>query len=331
MPDAGSGPDARTESYDHVVVGAGLRGLLAALRVLRAEQRGSLLVVDAAAAPGGSVRTVRTNGFLCELGPFAFASGEVQPLLDRLSEPPPTIDLEPVARTGSLWSPAGLEPIALDPVPVGFRSGSEAIVQACRRQLGPCLRLGRAVTALAFGEAGFRLELGGEVATRLTTRRLTLGLPTAVAARLLGSFEPALGDAAQRVGQEPRAFVWFGGLAAEAPELRGFGIAPASGVQSPLAELLFASEHFPGRARPGHFLLRAELVSPPGAEDAALMATAEAEVRRWTGTRATFAFRKLHHFAVERPDGALVECRTRLRTLPHRLPGLALAAALAGG
>lgn len=330
MRDATSGPDTMAETYDHVVVGAGLRGLLAALRLLHTEADSSLLVVDAAATPGGSVQTVRTNGFLCELGPFAFRRVEIQPLLDRLPAPPPAIELEPAARTGSLWSPAGLQPVALDPVPVGFRSGSEALVQACRRHLGSRLRLGRAVTALAVGGTGFRLELGGEVATGLITRRLTLGLPTAAAGRLLGPFEPALGDAAQRIGHERRAFAWFGGLAAEAPELRGFGLAPAPGVPTPLAELLFASEHFPGRARPGHFLLRAELAAPPDAEPAALLAIAEAEARRWTGTRAAFPFRKLHAFEIERPDGALVECRTRLRTMSQRLPGLAFAAHVAG-
>ncbi|MFO0279249.1 MAG: NAD(P)-binding protein, partial [Planctomycetota bacterium] len=58
--------------FDALVLGAGGRGLAAALR-LRAAAAAStavpprLLVVDAAPAPGGSIRTQRTNGYVCEL------------------------------------------------------------------------------------------------------------------------------------------------------------------------------------------------------------------------------------------------------------------------
>ncbi|MBL8754904.1 MAG: NAD(P)-binding protein, partial [Planctomycetes bacterium] len=48
------------EPFDHIVLGAGLRGLRAALELRRTTPTANLLVVEAEPAPGGSVRTQRT-------------------------------------------------------------------------------------------------------------------------------------------------------------------------------------------------------------------------------------------------------------------------------
>lgn len=313
------------EEFDVVVVGAGLRGLTAALRIRRDQPSARLLVVDAAAQPGGSVRTQRTNGFVCELGPFAFRESELATIQGLLQRPPSPIPCLPGASVGAVFTGEALEPVAVDPPPWSFRSGNEELVQACRRELGAAFRLGRATVTVDRIES-FVITLGGEVPTRLLARQLVLALPHQAAGRLLGRFDPALAAVAERVTASPSAMAFLGGSQAEATTLRGYGILPAEGVATPVREVIFCSEVFPGRALPGRFLLRAELGDlEPAASDDDVLQLAEAEVRRWTGTPAEFGLRKLHRFQAEVGDGALVECRIRLRDLALRLPGLTIA------
>lgn len=310
------------EEFDVVVLGAGRRGLAAALRV-RAERPGArLLVVDERAWPGGSVRTLRSNGFVCELGPFAFAAAELAPLCALLARPPAVLAALPTAASGWHFTGGRLEPAAVEEPPCSFRTGNEELAQACRRELGAALRLGRAATAIEPAD-GFQIQLGGEVPTRIVTAHLVVALPERAAARLLGRFDPNLPALADRLATAPAAMVFLGGLQAEAPELRGYGILPGPDVASPVGEAIFCDQVFAGRALPGRCLVRLECDA--AGTDADVLATAEAELRRWSGTRAAFAFGSVHPFAREVPDGARVECRSRLRALPARVPGLALA------
>ena len=46
---------------------------------------------------------------------------------------------------------------------MSFPSGSEELVQACRRELGDTLWLGREVNAVQPTEAGWQVTLAGEV------------------------------------------------------------------------------------------------------------------------------------------------------------------------
>lgn len=311
------------EEFDAIVVGAGRRGLAAAAGLRRANPGSRLLVVESAPAPGGSIRTQRTNGFVCELGRFAFGQTELTPLLDLLERPPAPLEALPAAASGWLRTTRGNEPVAVDPKPLSFRSGNEELAQAFRRELGPCLRLGRTASAVAHDGHGFVVTLAGEPPAALRTRALHLAIPAAAAGSLLARFDPALTDVAARVRTEPRAFAFLGGDRAAAPELTGYGVLLADDLDSPLAEAIFCSEVFPARALPGRFLVRAELASArPNATDDELLDAAAAELRVWTGTRAEFGLRKLHRFAVPVADGALVECRARLRALPARVPGL---------
>jgi protoporphyrinogen oxidase len=313
------------ERFDEVVLGAGLRGLAAALRARRQAPAGTLLVVDAAAQPGGQVRTQRSNGFACELGPFAFDRPEVEPLLALLQHPPRLVGLLAGGQCGHTFDGAGLHEGPVAPHPVSFPGGNEDVVQACRRALGPVLRLGRQVVALRPGPVGWTLDLGGEVPTTIAATRLTLALPVAAAATLLGSLDPALPACAERLAVEPRAFAFLGGHAGDAPELRGYGVVPAAGLDTPVAEMIFCTQAFPGRALPGRFLVRCELAGPTlEQDDEALLAAAEGELRRWTGTRAPVGFRKVHRFLADVEDGARVECRVRLLGLAARATGLAI-------
>lgn len=309
-------------AIDLLVVGAGWSGLIAALTARRAGSDTSLVVVEAAPQPGGSVRTQRSNGFACELGAFAYGREDLDPLLQLLSTPPVPIEALASGRNGWSWDGTALAPIELAAVPWSFRSGNEELAQACRRELGPALRLGRAVVAVRAHRGGFEVDLAGEVPATLHTRELHLCTPTDVAARWLGALDPGL-VAAERIRREPRAFVFLGGYQRDLPELTGYGVLPVAGEDHTLAEAIFCSQVFPGRALPGQLLVRLEAHgSVLDGDDATVVQAALAELRRWTGCGDRFGFTKVHRFTTEVGDGALVECRTRLRGLVSRVPGL---------
>lgn len=316
---------AVTNSFDTIVIGGGLGGMTAALRMRRERPDARIVVVEADPSPGGAVRTVRSNGFVCELGPFAFTSEELAPLLAALQHPPRIVTAT-AGLQGAWFDGARQHAIAVDPLPMSFATGGEEVVQACRRELGEALRLGRAVTRVRWEREQFVLTLGGEVETTIEARELVLAIDAAHAAPLLGAFDPMLPEIGQHVGREQRALVFLGGLAKEAPELRGYGMLAADELEGPVQEVIFCTEVFANRALRDRCLVRVELLlSATEArlpEDAALEAIATAELRRWTGTQATFPFCKVHRFASPVIGGAFTECRVRIVDLTRRVPGL---------
>lgn len=313
---------APDDPFDLLVTGAGRCGLTAALAARRATPDARIAILEALPQPGGSTRTQRTNGFACELGAFAYARKELDPLLALLPQPPVPIEALAAGRTGWSWDGTALAPVEVTATPWSFRSGNEELAQACRRALGPALRLGRAVVAVRAHGGGFEVDLAGEVPTTLHTRELHLCTPTDVAARWLGALDPGL-VAAERIRREPRAFVFCGGYQRDLPELTGYGVLPVAGEDHILAEAIFCSHVFPGRALPGQLLVRLEVHGPAlDGDDAAVLQAALAELRRWTGCGDQFGLTKVHRFTEEVGDGALVECRTRVRGLAARVPGL---------
>lgn len=311
------------EAFDHVVVGAGLTGLGAALRRRREHPRETLLVLDAAARPGGGVATQRSNGFVCELGPFAFQHAELAPVLALLDRPPTPVAALATGRTGAQFDGEHLAPVAVDPAPLSFASGNEELVQACRRELGSTLRLGRSVTALRSLAHGFELDLGGESVGQVRASGVTLAVPPVVAAALLAPFDRALASLTDP-GDE-RAFVFLGGHAADAPQLRGYGILPAPSLATPCAEAIFCTEVFDRRALPGRCLSRVEVLGDAvRGDDAAVATVAAAELRRWSGTRASLPFAKVHRFRGPGDPAAAVERHTRLAAVAACFAGLTL-------
>lgn len=311
--------------FDVLVLGAGSRGLTAALTLLPAVGQGRLLVVDADLAPGGAIRTQRTNGYICELGPFAFAPADLAPLLAVLPQAPTPLPCLPAARTGWLRTPAGNLPVPVDPEPQTFRTGNEELPQACRRALGPALRLGRAATAVApVAGGGFRVTLGGEAPTDLTAGTLHVALPAAAAGALLGAFDPVLPDVAGRIATAPGAFAFLGGDAAAAAGFAGYGVLAAADLPGPVREAICCSHVFPGRALAGRCLWRVEVAAPAAADpdDEAVLALTERTLADWTDCAPAFGLRKLHRFVTPVADGALVEAEARLRELGRRVPGL---------
>jgi protoporphyrinogen oxidase len=308
---------------DLVVVGAGMRGLYQGLWFRRQNPDAAFAVVDRLPQPGGTLRTQRSNGFSCELGAFAFARTELEPLLSLLPNPPRIVEQLEGSHSGWLWTGERMEPVGVDPAPVAFASGNEELAQACRRELAANLRLGRAATEVRPTDSGFCVTLGGEVEGRLMARQVRLCVPPGEAAKLLAELDPGLADAAQRTRRAEAAFVFFGGYEADLPELTGYGILPAEGVATPVAEVIYCSQVFPRRALPGQALVRVEVGgSWLEGDDAAVAAAAEAELRAWTGCRGRFHFTKVHRFSTEVADGASAECRARVDGLAARAPGL---------
>lgn len=313
----------RDPPFDVLVLGAGLRGLREALATQRASPGTQLLVVERAPQPGGSVRTTRSNGFVCEHGPIGFWRDELDATLGLLQHAPTPMAALPTARTGFVFD-GERRAIEVTELPWSFRTGNEELVQACRRELGAKLRLGRAVTAItAAAGDGFRVALAGDPPGEVHARAIAVALPLDVTASMLGAFDPALPDVGARLQKQPRALVWLGADAAAMPEAQGYGLVPAPDFASPLLEVVFCTQVFAGRALPGRTLVRCEVVLPDGADEATAIALAERELRRWTGTQATFGMQKAAPFVhVDEGDAAAIECRARLRDLAVRVPGL---------
>ena len=306
-----------------LVIGAGLHGLATGLAARRAGKR--VLVVEQQPNPGGSVRTQRSEGFACELGPIALAEDELAPILAALTAQPPLVSVQ--TRSGSLWDGTRLEPAEVDGDPKSGRAGMEDLVTALRRELGTDLRLGRGVTAIELGPQLWTAHLGGEVPATILAQAVHLCTPLAESARLLAGFDPALPDLVPRLGTTPHAFVFLGAWqdAAFAQSCPGYGIACADAA-SPVSEILFCSNVFPGRAVTGKALIRIEL-SGKAASDPdpdAVAALAESELRRITGWTGRVLFRRVHRFAAPRPDAVQAECRVRLSELSRRVPALSV-------
>ena len=60
-------------------------------------------------------------------------------------------------------------------------------------------------------------------------------------------------------------------------------------------------------------------------DDAEVTRRVEAELRRWTGTRAAFGFTKVHRFTTVTHDGDEAECRARTGEIVARADGLSIA------
>ena len=310
---------------DVVVIGGGLRGMRAAARAMDAEPSAKVLCVEAAASPGDDVQSQRSNGFVCELGPFAFTQEEVEAWLGPLRARPRVVTA--ATETGWMFDGKELRKLRVEPTPCSFATGCEEVVQAYRRQLGDALRLGREVVAVRPRDgAGFAVELGGEVPAEVEADRVVVATPAPAACRFFEPFEPELSQVAARTTREHRAFVWLGCIAKQAPELVGYGVLPHPSLEGPVAEMIFCTEVFPNRAMRERTLVRVELdVAEPACADDALEALAESELRRWTGTEAPFGFRKVHRFTTLTPDGDATECATRVAEILTRVPGLSAA------
>lgn len=317
------------EDFDLLIVGAGLSGLAARARAERAGRRA--LLVDKAPTPGGSVRTLRSEGFVCELGPFALPREEWNAHAALLRTPPPCEALREAARTGFIWDGRDLHPTTVDGDPVSGRTGLEDLVSAYRRDgdlaTTTALRLGRAVTTLEPGPEGFVATLGGEVETHVRAREVALHLPLHEVGRLCARFDPALPDVVARLRRAPVATCFLGWFEGEATAraLRGYGLLVEDGGASGVREAIVCTNAFARRAQPGKVLVRVELEGTATAGDDAAVATAARSLLRVaTGLDVDPMFVRVHRSQEPIPDGAWAEARVRLQAIARRFEGLSL-------
>lgn len=97
---------------DALILGAGLAGLVAGLRLARAGKR--VLVLDRARTAGGKVRTDRADGYLVEHGPQAFqdeADGPVRHLIADLGLEGEVAPARPEARRRTILSRGRARPV----------------------------------------------------------------------------------------------------------------------------------------------------------------------------------------------------------------------------
>jgi protoporphyrinogen oxidase len=322
---------------DLLVVGANLDGLACALDARRAGQ--TVLLVDESPRPGGRIQTQRSEGFVCEYGPFALPRSDWDALAQKLRRAPAAVGLLPGAENGFYWN--GRErlqtPVGGDPV--SGAGGLEDLVTAFRRELDdtsldaegasePVLQLGREVTALAPGDDGTLLAtLGGESPRTIVARSVDLFVPLDRAARLLAPLDPALPDLCSRFVREPEAmcFVGYSTNAAVAAATAGYGVVvedmtePLEGVE----EVLFCTSIYPRRAQPGKSLVRIAFAgTTAGLDDEALLERCRLALQRMTKLEESPIFFRCHRATRPVRDSVDLECRVRLRALDRMLPNL---------
>ena len=322
---------------DRLVIGANLDGLACALDARRAGQ--TVLLIDASPRPGGRIQTQRSEGFVCEYGPFALPRSDWDALAQKLRRAPTAVGLQPGAENGFYWN--GHErlqtPVGGDPV--SGPGGLEDLVTAFRRELDdtsldadgasePVLQLGREVTALTPGDDGTLLAtLGGESPRTVTARSVDLFLPLDRAARLLAPLDPALPDLCARFVREPEAmcFLGYSTNAAVTAATAGYGVvveemaAPLDGVE----EVLFCTSIYPRRAQPGKSLVRVAFAGDIATcSDEELLERSRLALQQMTRLEDAPIFFRCHRATRPVRDSVDLECRVRLRALDRMLPNL---------
>ncbi len=149
-----------------VIVGGGLTGLAAAWEL---EQRGiGYTLVEVKGRLGGSIRTVRENGFVVDTGAFQFASAIDGPYLSEL----------------------GLtDALTADGDQVLFRAGTQTLIDALTRRVTQPVMLRMAVSSLGRIE-GDRLGVCLENGLMLDAAALIVTAPARYAEHMLRSLQP---------------------------------------------------------------------------------------------------------------------------------------------
>lgn len=327
------------------VAGAGLAGLSAAWDLSQAGVH--VVVLDAARRPGGVVVTERPGGkegFVVEGGPDGFlaAEADIQELARETGIGGRLVDQ--LASGSSLWTGRRLEPLAEGraaallgiqevsqaAIDCGFRSfasGMADLVEALIARVGPAIRPAQGVTGLAPATRGWRLSLSG--GSTLEAEAVVLALPAWIAARLVAA---AGVPAARRLDEAiyyPSTTV---SLAYREDQLgtrltgTGFVSAPEwTEGGAALRACSYSWLKYPGRAPPGHALLRAFVAQVDGDPGVA----AHAELARVLGITGSPLWSRVFTWPRGLPRykpghaGDVAAVRERLA----RLPPLAIAGA----
>lgn len=211
--------------------------------------------------------------------------------------------------------------------------GMGALVEAVVRRLPEgVVRLGAAVESLARAGARWQVTAGGQT---LDAEAVVLATPAFAAAPLLAPLDATLARDLHAIEYASSATVTLGFRAdGVAARLVGFGFVVPFAERRALLACTFASRKYPGRAPPGHELLRAfvggarrpDLVE---LEDDTLVATVRAELRALLGITADPVLVRIDRYRRGMPQYAVGHL-DRVAAIEQRvtaLPGLALAGA----
>ncbi|HWC73838.1 MAG TPA: FAD-dependent oxidoreductase, partial [Gemmatimonadales bacterium] len=257
-----------------VVVGAGIAGLAAAWELMREGRGHDITILEGERRPGGVIVSEHVNGFVVEGGPDGFLAGETElpALADELNIGAHLIDQE--ERGTSLWSDGELQPIdagraavllgieANAPaVAAGFRSFAQGMAEpvvALARALSGSLRLAQGVAGVAREGKRWRLAVTGGSAHEADA--IVLAVPAYTAGRLLESVGVTGARELAEVVYAPSITVSLAYRSEQiGRSLSGSGFIVEAPSPEQIRACTYASQKFPGRAPPGHALLRAFL------------------------------------------------------------------------
>ncbi|PYP58562.1 MAG: hypothetical protein DMD44_07355 [Gemmatimonadetes bacterium] len=253
------------------VAGAGLAGLSAAWELSGAGA--TVVVLDAGRRSGGVVVTELRDGFVVEAGPDGFLAAEpdIQELAREAGIGGRLVDQ--LTSGSSLWTGRRMEPLAegqaaallgiqgvtQSAMDCGFRSfatGMADLVEALVARVGPAIRPAQGVTGLAPATRGWRLSLGG--GSTLEAEAVILALPAWVAARLVAAAGVPAARRLDDVIYYPTTTVSLAYRGDQlATPLAGTGFVSAGEWAGVVRACSYSWLKYPGRAPPGHALLRA--------------------------------------------------------------------------
>jgi len=255
-----------------IVVGAGIAGLAAAWELMKAGQ--DVTILESERRPGGVILTERVDGFLVEAGPDGFLAGE--PELPALAEEAGIGNrvIEQQARGTALWSGGKLQPIdagqaavllgieaEASEVEAGFRSfasGMGELIAAISQRLSGSLHLAQGVAGLARDGTRWRLAIAGGSAH--DADGIVLALPAYTAGHMLQSVGVTGARELAEVVYAPSVTVSLAYAREQIGRpLTGAGFVVDAPSPDHIRACTYASQKFPGRAPPGHALLRAYL------------------------------------------------------------------------
>lgn len=286
-----------------VILGSGLKAMIEAHQLRQTCPEAQVMVVGRASQPGGRVRTLRIEGFHCELGPEAYRIGTgTQALLEELglktrqvplARPIPVQGEEPEVVTFLLRRILDDH----DGQPASLRTGCEELVQALRRALDGMLMLGRPATAIHHHEGGYQVQVGGEVSRTLSADEVVLALPPASAGALLAGIDRECSKALQAIRCRSFTNVWLGLWDHDAREAFPTGsLILEEGPLQPFLAALDCTQLVPGRTVPGKALVRIVLDRTSSSTDLeSLVKEVELALRSRTGLTGPTLMRRVMH------------------------------------
>ena len=267
MPNASASSDRSltrsTRSADVVVIGAGVAGLLTAVRVADAGRE--VQVLDARDRVGGRCQTVTLGGVPVDLGAAWHweehdrVPGLLEELgLERIRQHEPGTAVFEARRTGPVQH---FEWPETPPPSWRVAGGLQSVASALADQLDPDqLRLGHRVTSLRREEGGVRIGVGG-VEESIRAGMVVCAIPPHLAAHTV-AFEPALPDRLERALRQTPTWMGHSMKAAAAYE-RPFW--REAGLAGRVRSLVGPVNDWHDATPPGHLDASTGTVQGPGA------------------------------------------------------------------